>query len=69
MVFCNSPTVYLRSNMALAKTAMPGAAHGDVMRALSRRWNEANAEVKSGQGVGIGVGVDHAAYWKGMAEA
>lgn len=40
--------------MKLAKAAMRGAKHGDVMRALSERWKEAPEG-------------DHQAYWRGRA--
>ncbi|ADV23648.1 hypothetical protein I305_01631 [Cryptococcus gattii E566] len=49
--------LYLKENMKNAKAAMPGASHGDVMRALSKRWTEAG-EVTKGE---------HEIYWKGMA--
>lgn len=44
---------------------MPGAAHGDVMRALSKRWAEWNEAVKAGEG----AGVDHEMYWKAVGRA
>lgn len=43
--------------MKNTKAEMPGASHGDVMRALSKRWAEAG-EVTKGE---------HEIYWKGMA--
>ncbi|KAK8854558.1 hypothetical protein IAR55_003297 [Kwoniella newhampshirensis] len=44
--------LYLKANMKFAKAAMPGSPHGDVMRALSKRWTEA------------GDSGDHELYWK-----
>jgi hypothetical protein len=32
---------FLKANMKAAKAAMPAASHGDVMRALSKRWADA----------------------------
>ncbi|EAL19473.1 hypothetical protein CNBG4200 [Cryptococcus deneoformans B-3501A] len=49
--------LYLKENMKSAKAAMPGASHGDVMRALSKRWAEAGEMINSG----------HEVYWQGMA--
>ena len=46
--------VYLKQNMKTAKAALPGASHGDVMRALSARWTEAGPEA------------DHEAHWKAV---
>ncbi|WVQ81819.1 hypothetical protein IAT38_003946 [Cryptococcus sp. DSM 104549] len=46
--------VYLKENMANAKAAMPGQSHGDVMRALSKRWTAA-------EGV---TAAEHWVYWK-----
>jgi len=40
--------------MKTAKAALPGASHGDVMRALSARWTEAGPEA------------DHEAHWKAV---
>jgi hypothetical protein len=31
---------YLKANMAAAKAATPSASHGEVMRLLSRQWQE-----------------------------
>jgi hypothetical protein len=50
-------TVYLKQNMKTAKAALPGASHGDVMRALSARWTEAGPEA------------DHEAHWKAVLAA
>jgi len=44
---------YLKDNMKAAKAAMPTASHGDVMRALSKRWSE------DPEG-------DHVAYWRSV---
>lgn len=49
--------MYLKQNMATAKASMPGAAHGDVMRALSSRWSEAGPEA------------DHEGHWKAVLAA
>lgn len=43
-------TAFLKDNMKAAKAALPGASHGDVMRALSARWSEEPDG-------------DHGAYW------
>jgi hypothetical protein len=48
---------YLKQNMSLAKSALPGATHGDVMRALSRQWTANGPEA------------DHQAYWRSAATA
>jgi hypothetical protein len=63
-VSCRSPhyvqadeTVYLKQNMTTAKAALPGASHGEVMRALSARWTEAGPEA------------DHEAHWKAVLAA
>lgn len=48
---------FLKENMKAAKLALPGAKHGDVMRALSKRWAEAQTASKS----------EHDAYWRGLA--
>jgi len=63
-VSCRSPhyvqadeTVYLKQNMKTVKAALPGASHGDVMRALSARWTEAGAEA------------DHESHWKAVLAA
>ncbi|EIW68420.1 hypothetical protein TREMEDRAFT_63589 [Tremella mesenterica DSM 1558] len=44
--------VYLKTYMSQAKAALPGSSHGEVMRALSKRWSEAGEEG------------DHEDYWK-----
>nr|XP_018261764.1 uncharacterized protein I303_06208 [Kwoniella dejecticola CBS 10117]OBR83922.1 hypothetical protein I303_06208 [Kwoniella dejecticola CBS 10117] len=49
--------LYLKSNMKHAKNAMPGTSHGEVMRALSKRWNES------------GERGDHEVFWKSAALA
>ena len=49
--------VYLKANMGLAKASLPGAAHGEVMRALSTRWADA-PEASMAQ---------HALYWRSLA--
>jgi hypothetical protein len=61
-VFCflwlgSDGIAYLKQNMALAKAALPGTTHGDVMRALSARWTEA------------GPDADHAGHWKAVLAA
>lgn len=43
-------TAFLKDNMKAAKAALPGASHGDAMRALSARWSEEPDG-------------DHGAYW------
>ena len=43
--------------MKTAKAALPGASHGEVMRALSSRWTEAGPEA------------DHEAHWKAVLAA
>lgn len=43
--------------MKIAKAALPGASHGDVMRALSARWTEAGPEA------------NHEAHWKAVLAA
>jgi hypothetical protein len=43
--------------MANAKLALPKQSHGEVMRALSRQWNDAGPEY------------DHASHWKALARA
>ncbi|OWZ37107.1 hypothetical protein C356_04674 [Cryptococcus neoformans c45] len=40
--------LYLKENMKNAKAAMPGASHGDVMRALSKRWAEVEQVTNGG---------------------
>ncbi|WVR09359.1 hypothetical protein IAU60_006425 [Kwoniella sp. DSM 27419] len=47
--------LYLKANMKLAKAAMPGQPHGEVMRALSKRWNE------------VGEQGDNERYWVELA--
>lgn len=42
---------YLKTYMSQAKAAMPDSTHGEVMRALSKRWAETGADA------------DHAAFW------
>ncbi|OCF57716.1 hypothetical protein L486_05180 [Kwoniella mangroviensis CBS 10435] len=49
--------VYLKANMKYAKSSMPGSSHGEVMRALSKRWNE------------HGENGDHEVFWKSAAIA
>nr|ODN94420.1 hypothetical protein L204_04551 [Cryptococcus depauperatus CBS 7855] len=49
--------LYLKENMRLAKTAMLGAAHGEIMRALSQRWAEAPEATK----------MENEAFWKNRA--
>ncbi|WRT68670.1 uncharacterized protein IL334_005649 [Kwoniella shivajii] len=49
--------LYLKANMKYAKTAMPGSSHGEVMRALSKRWNEGDQNV------------DHEIFWKSASAA
>nr|XP_019011728.1 uncharacterized protein I206_03833 [Kwoniella pini CBS 10737]OCF50509.1 hypothetical protein I206_03833 [Kwoniella pini CBS 10737] len=49
--------VYLKTNMKNAKNAMPGSSHGEVMRALSKRWNE------------FGENGNHEDFWKSAAAA
>lgn len=49
--------VYLKQNMATAKASLPGASHGDVMRALSARWTSA------------GPDGDHETHWKAVLSA
>lgn len=51
--------VYLKNNMALAKSALPGASHGDVMRALSKRWTDAVGATEE----------EHVQYWRCAAGA
>lgn len=51
--------VYLKNNMALAKSALPGASHGDVMRALSKRWADAAGASEE----------EHVQYWRYAASA
>ncbi|RSH85646.1 hypothetical protein EHS25_003786 [Saitozyma podzolica] len=53
----NAFQTYLKQNMSLAKSALPGATHGDVMRALSRQWTANGPEA------------DHQAYWRSAATA
>jgi hypothetical protein len=48
---------YLKQNMSLAKSSLPGATHGDVMRALSRQWTS------------NGLEADHRAFWRSAATA
>lgn len=48
---------YLRDNMKGAKAALRGAKHGDVMRALSKRWAEAQSATAA----------EHDAYWRSLA--
>ncbi|WVF67624.1 hypothetical protein IAT40_002382 [Kwoniella sp. CBS 6097] len=56
--------LYLKENMTFAKTAMPKASHGDVMRALSKRWTDVGAG-----GGDAGAALDHLIYWKSLASA
>nr|XP_031863895.1 uncharacterized protein CI109_000539 [Kwoniella shandongensis]KAA5530967.1 hypothetical protein CI109_000539 [Kwoniella shandongensis] len=49
--------LYLKANMKFAKAAMPGSSHGDVMRALSKRWTEAGAASE----------FEHEVYWRDLA--
>ncbi|WWC93320.1 hypothetical protein V866_000154 [Kwoniella sp. B9012] len=49
--------VYLKTNMKYAKSSMPGSSHGEVMRALSKRWNE------------HGENGDHEVFWRSAAIA
>ncbi|WVW85340.1 hypothetical protein I302_107378 [Kwoniella bestiolae CBS 10118] len=49
--------VYLKTNMKYAKSSMPGQSHGEVMRALSKRWNK------------IGENGDHELFWESAALA
>lgn len=51
--------VYLKNNMALAKSALPGVSHGDVMRALSKRWADAVGATEE----------EHVQYWRYAAGA
>lgn len=51
--------VYLKNNMALAKSALPSASHGDVMRALSKRWADAAGASEE----------EHVQYWRYAASA
>ncbi|GFZ52057.1 hypothetical protein JCM24511_09829 [Saitozyma sp. JCM 24511] len=53
----NAFQTYLKQNMSLAKSSLPGATHGDVMRALSRQWTSNGSEA------------DHQAYWRSAATA
>ncbi|WVQ68522.1 uncharacterized protein L199_006730 [Kwoniella botswanensis] len=48
---------YLKTNMKYAKSSMPGSSHGEVMRALSKRWNE------------YGENGDHEVFWRSAAIA
>ncbi|ORY21367.1 SprT-like family-domain-containing protein [Naematelia encephala] len=48
---------YLKNNLVYAKAAMKGVKHGEVMRALSKRWTE----------VGSATIQEHQEYWKSLA--
>lgn len=48
---------FLRDNMKAAKAALPTAKHGEVMRALSKRWGEAQSASPA----------QHDAYWRSLA--
>ncbi|WVQ95199.1 hypothetical protein IAU59_002293 [Kwoniella sp. CBS 9459] len=67
--------LYLKENMKFAKAAMPKASHGDVMRALSKRWTDVGSGSANGGDVGTetrtgtGMPLDHLVYWKSLASA
>jgi hypothetical protein len=49
-------SAFLKDNMKAAKAAMPTATHGDVMRALSKRWSDEPTG-------------DHVSYWRTQSQA
>lgn len=51
--------LYLKNNMSLAKSALPGVSHGHVMRALSKRWSDAVHATQE----------EHVQYWRYTANA
>ncbi|OCF38396.1 hypothetical protein I317_07839 [Kwoniella heveanensis CBS 569] len=61
--------LYLKENMKFAKAAMPKASHGEVMRALSKRWTDAAAGASSQEGDAEAAALDHMVYWRSMALA
>ncbi|KAJ9099185.1 hypothetical protein QFC21_004065 [Naganishia friedmannii] len=63
---------FLKQNMKLAKTAMPKATHGEVMRALSERWKatggaKSPAEIIQTGEDPLAVQRQHAEHWQGLA--